>query len=149
MHNICDQTDASIIPSIRPLSWAKSVFIAVISPLLVLFYGLKLLVIWQPKNTIKRYTPITGKKNGAFSSDIDLATMKLWCKKNNCTINDYTTAIVCKAMHQYCLDHSQDEDGTQFKIPDSLMFGIVFSLRQLPKRIVDVNINNQIGVLPI
>ena len=61
-------------------------------------------------NSIRKSLPLTGRKQAAFSKDIDMPAIKAWCKKNSCTVNDYSCAILSSTMYEY-FERYQEQDG--------------------------------------
>lgn len=81
----------------KPLSSLKSAFVFLISPLLIL--GAIIPPLAQPidRNSITGKT-YSGKKTAGFDYGLDLAKMKAYCKKQECTINDYTASVLSCAL---------------------------------------------------
>ena len=81
----------------KQLSWFKQVFVLLISPILIIMSSIPVLLQAPDKNTIsmKNITgkPYSGRKTAGFDYSIDLEKMKAYCKKNQCTINDYTSSV--------------------------------------------------------
>ena len=48
---------------------------------------------------------MTGKKNGAFTCDLDVVKIKQFCRLNDCTVNDYTTALISNTLYEYFENH--------------------------------------------
>lgn len=71
---------------------------------------------------------MTGKKHGAFTTDLDVVAMKTFCKANSCTVNDYTTALISNTLYEY-FDKNRVVDGVEYPIPDFISIGMPFSLR--------------------
>ena len=67
--------------------------------------------------------------------------MKNYCKLNNCTINDYTTALLSNTMYEY-FEKNDTIDGKTYAIPDSIDIGMPVSLRQPFKKLEDVRMVN-------
>ena len=78
---------------------------------------------------------------------LPLEKMKEYCKKNNCTINDYTTALLSNTIYEY-MSTQQVIDGKEFRIPECINIGMPFSLRQPCKSIKDFKINNDLVAIP-
>ena len=49
--------------------------------------------------------PISGKKKGAFSMDLDVGEIKTLCKKLKCTVNDYVCATLGTSLYEYFENH--------------------------------------------
>ena len=48
---------------------------------------------------------MTGKKNGAFTRDLDIIKIKNFSKANDCTVNDTISAILSCALFEYFKKH--------------------------------------------
>jgi len=68
-----------------------------ISPILILGAIIPSLAQPMDRNSItgKAYS---GKKTAGFDYGLDLEKMKAYCKKNACTINDYTASVFSCAL---------------------------------------------------
>lgn len=66
---------------------------------------------------------MSGRKNGAYTEDIDLPKVKALAKANGATVNDFMTALVSVTMYKYFDEHKNDKfDGIKtgpngFEIP--------------------------------
>ena len=61
---------------------------------------------------------MTGKKNGAFTRDIDIFKLKQFSKDNNCTVNDTFTTILSCSLFNYFEKHQHvNPDARDGKIP--------------------------------
>jgi hypothetical protein len=59
----------------------------------------------QDSNAIQKNQPMTGRKNGAYTRDIDITKIKLFSKANNCTVNDTIAALLSCSLHSYFQNH--------------------------------------------
>ena len=75
--------------------------------------GLRIIMTWRNFNSIKKLYPMTGKKHGAFTTDLDVVAMKTFCKANSCTVNDYTTALISNTLYEY-FDKNRVVDGVEY-----------------------------------
>jgi hypothetical protein len=79
---------------------------------------------------------MTGKKNGAFTRDIDIVKLKQFSKENNCTINDTFTTILSSSLYNYFEKNQHvNPNARDGKIPKFINVGLPFSLRQPAKSI--------------
>ena len=44
---------------------------------------------------------MTGKKNGAFTRELDIKKIKSFSKDNNCTVNDTISALLSSSLYKY------------------------------------------------
>jgi NRPS condensation-like uncharacterized protein len=51
---------------------------------------------------------MSGRKNGAYTEDIDLARVKAIAKANGATVNDFMTALLSNSLYKYFVDHKDD-----------------------------------------
>lgn len=79
---------------------------------------------------------MTGRKNGAFTEDIDLAKIKALAKANGATVNDFMTAVLSNTMYKYFEQHRSEEfEGVNkkgplgYSIPSQINIGMPYSLR--------------------
>lgn len=123
-----------------------------ISPILVL--GAILPTLAQPvdRNSINRGKAYSGKKTAGFDYSLDLDKMKAFCKKNQCTINDYTSSVLSCALQAYFVSEEQrikDAGETLTAPPESVHVAVPFSFRQPIAKIQEVKMNNDFGSLLI
>ena len=89
----------------KPLSWFKHMFVLLISPILIIMTSIPVLTQPPDKNTtsMKNITgqPYSGRKTAGFDYSLDLDKMKAYCKKKQCTINDYTSSVLGCALQEY------------------------------------------------
>lgn len=114
--SLSGEYDSKALPALKPLPLSKKILIWIFMPYLFLKNGLSIVFTCRNFNSIKRNEKMTGKKNGAFTTDLDLAEMKAYCKQQNCTINDYTTAVISNTLYDYFERH-RSVNGKEFKIP--------------------------------
>ena len=55
----------------------------------------------KQSNPIKNNNQLTGKRTAGFSQNLNLDEMKTFCKKNSCSINDYTAALIGVSLFEY------------------------------------------------
>jgi NRPS condensation-like uncharacterized protein len=51
---------------------------------------------------------MTGKKNGAFTRDLDIKQIKDFSRKYNCTVNDVLSALLSVSLYKYFEEHIDD-----------------------------------------
>lgn len=82
---------------------------------------------------------MTGKKNGWYSNDLDIAGIKAYSKDvAKCTVNDYTTTLLSTALHEYFVNHTPEGD----KVATEICAAMPFSLREAPSDLKKVRLNN-------
>ena len=67
--------------------------------------SLKMLCRRQDSNAIQKDLPMTGKKNGAFSRNLDINKIKNFSKNNDCTVNDVISALLSCSLYKYFENH--------------------------------------------
>ena len=117
-------------------------------PFLTIKSGLEYLLTFKNFNAINRNEPITGIKHGAFTTDLDIQAVKDLCKEKECTVNDYTTALLSTTLFEY-FDRHKDTEGRTFRIPNYVSLGVPFSLRQPIEKLEEAKIVNELVVLPV
>jgi hypothetical protein len=72
-------------------------------PFRILIATFKILFSWHklPPNIIQRSQELTGVKKSAFKEYIDLYQFKKYAKSQNCTVNEYATALMSTALYKY------------------------------------------------
>jgi NRPS condensation-like uncharacterized protein len=93
--------DTSALPGLKPLSFFKKLLIKLLYPILLLTQSLKILLTFADHNAIKKRMPMSGRKKGAFTTDLNLNRMKEYCKHSKCTINDYVTSLMSCSLYEY------------------------------------------------
>ena len=64
---------------------------------------------------------MTGKKNGAFTREIDINKIKQYSKENNCTINDtFTSILSCSLYNYFDMNQNDNPDARDGKIPKKI-----------------------------
>jgi hypothetical protein len=64
------------LPGLKPMSCMKKMIVWVLYPFLVLKEGLSIALTPKNSNSIKKPIPMTGRKNGAFTIDLDINKIK-------------------------------------------------------------------------
>lgn len=54
---------------------------------------------------------MTGRKNGAFTRELDINKIKSFSKENNCTVNDTISALLSSSLYRYFQKHQNDNPG--------------------------------------
>jgi len=93
--------DASQLPNFKAPPLWKTMFVYLISPLLVLYTLPIILFQSKNQNDMKKETPMNGNKTLGIIKDMGLLEMKAYCKKIGCTINDYLGAVFNISIHEY------------------------------------------------
>ena len=74
--SLCGEYDAAALPGTKPIPFWKNVMIYCLFPYIVLKSNIVMFSSPADSNSMKRGEPMTGRKNGAFSEDLDLPKMK-------------------------------------------------------------------------
>jgi len=78
--SLSGEYDADQLPSLKPLSCLKKIGVNLLYPYLLLTQGFKILFTSRNHNSIKKRIPMSGNKNAAFTCDLDIKQMKVFCK---------------------------------------------------------------------
>ena len=54
---------------------------------------------------------MTGRKNGAFTTDLDINEIKEFSKKQGCSLNDYMMALLSNTLYEYFDNHKAEDGG--------------------------------------
>lgn len=128
----------------KPLSPMLDFFVQLIGPLLILKTMVPTMMSAPDVNTICG-KPMSGKKTAGFDYSLDLAKMKAYCKKKECTINDYTTSILSCALQAYFKEEEKEGGKDAIPTPESVHVTIPFSFRQPVANIQDIKMCNDFG----
>ena len=71
---------SSSLPGMKPLPFLKQLLIYLLSPIIIFQATIDILSKQGTFNAIKKNMPFTGRKNGAFSNDLNLAEIKEYTK---------------------------------------------------------------------
>jgi len=71
IQTLCDEFDVSCLPGMKPISWFYSILIILLLPFTSVKAALIMLFTFEDYNAAKKNLPMTGRKNAAFSLDID------------------------------------------------------------------------------
>ena len=116
----------------------------IFSPLIVIWYLVKLGELSRAPNSIKNGKPPSGIKRGGYRIDFNINDMKKYCRAKNTTVNDHTAAILSQTMHDYF-----KEKGEGGVVPKSINIGVPFSLRRPTKEIKNIKMNNDFASLAL
>ena len=105
-----------------------------ISPYLVAKAQIAYFLSPKRANSMNNDKTPTGKCNGAYSHDMDLTKIKKLCKQLGCTHNDMMTTILSNTLYEHFKKTGEN--------PKSVNIGIPFSLRNAPKKVEDIRLNN-------
>lgn len=136
--------DAKALPSLKPLPCFKQFILDLFSPLILIYYLIKVGGLDSKPNSIKNGVTASGIKRGGYRYDFNITDMKQYCKANKVSINDHTAALLSQTMHDYYKE--KGEDG---KVPSSINIGVPYSMRQPVKEIKKVRMDNDFASLPI
>jgi hypothetical protein len=100
-------------------------------------------------NSINRGEPMSGRKKGAFTHDLDISKIKKFCKMKNCTINDYYTAQFSAVFYEYFEKYPEDSNGKKLAVPKEINFGMPVSMRQPFETLNDVRMINEFCPIPV
>jgi NRPS condensation-like uncharacterized protein len=141
---LSNENDPGLLPNLKPIPMKMKVMFAILRPFIMaysLIVNLFKALTNKEFNPIKRGLPISGKKAGAFTLDFDLPKIKTFCKKNECTINDYMMTIVNMSVREYMVKNQTIKD-TKYPIPETINFASLYSLREPFKSIKDCKMDN-------
>lgn len=144
---LSDEFDSDSIVGMKPIPFIKRLIIWICLPIVTIIEGINLVFKIGDRNAIKRpEVPFTGKKNGWYSNDLNVNAIKKYSKNiGNCTVNDYTTALLSTAMHEYFVKHTPEGE----EVATQINAGTPFSLREAPSDIKNVRLNNQICCITV
>ena len=54
---------------------------------------------------------MTGRKNGAFTTDLDIDEIKEFSKMRGCSLNDYMMALLSNTLYEYFDNHKAEDGG--------------------------------------
>lgn len=97
-------------------------------------------------NAIKTNKPLTGKKKGAYTNDLNIDEVKTLTKSLGCTLNDYMISLISNTLYEYFDNRKQDWNGV---IPKTVNVGMPFSLRAPAAKLEDVRIVNEFVSYPV
>lgn len=154
--------DATNLPAMRPLSFCKQIFVYLVSPLLILQTLPSVAMMKRDSNALKKDNePLSGRKTLGYALDLNFSQVKIYCKENKVTINDYCSSLLSTSLYEYFANEEQkaiqerDEKvdfphyKKVYKIPQTVNVAVPFSLRQPFKTIKDVKMTNDFGSLLI
>jgi hypothetical protein len=94
-HNVFgDDDDISGLLTMPKLSFFNWFIIYMTAPFTVAYEITALLCGKDDHNLLRKGIPLSGKKVGAFSREINLAELKKAAKAQVCSVNDYLTALL-------------------------------------------------------
>jgi hypothetical protein len=93
--------DPTELPTLPPLGICKRILLWVLSPFLILQATYDILSAQKHYCAVKKDVPMTNKKNGAYTQDLNLAEMKAMCKLKNCTLNDYIMSVYSNSLYEF------------------------------------------------
>lgn len=71
----------------------------VLSPFLIIQATYDILVKKASYNAVRKNIPMTNKKNGAYSMDINISEIKAMSKLKNCSLNDYVISCYSNTLY--------------------------------------------------
>lgn len=92
---------------------------------------------------------MSGEKTCGLSTELPLADIKAFCKRNKCTVNDYCSALLGSSLYKYFGEEKErmikENHKEPIDIPRAVHIAIPFSLRQPFKKVSDVRLSNNFG----
>ena len=85
----------------KTVPWYKMAVVYLISPFLVLKAAVTFFMSPRLTNSMNNDIPTTGRKNGAFSCEMDLSKIKKLCKQIRCTHNDRMTTLLSNTFFEH------------------------------------------------
>ena len=134
--------DGSSLPGMKPLSSFKKFMIMLLSPFLILQATYDILSANSSYNAVKKNMPMTNRKNGAYTQDLDLKQFKEICKIKGCTMNDYIMSVFSNALYEFF----DEEDDV---IPRQINIGMPVSLREPANTLQEVRMANNFIAVPV
>lgn len=107
----------------------KKILGRLLLPILIPKGNFPILTATPDYNCLNNEKPLTNRRIGAFTRDINLQKMKAFCKDHKCTVNDLTGAIMMNTFHEY-MDKNKHQDGKSYEISKSIHFAVPISLRE-------------------
>jgi len=152
MHCFSDVYDSTALPCAKPISMVMWAFVALISPLLSIWYNGMFALFSKETHQLKKQEEIHGQKTTAYYSGFNLKEMKSFCKERKCTLNDYMGTLVSCTLSDYMDQEERRQEIEKEKVykkPETCRFIIPFSFRQPVKELKDVKLENNLGYLPL
>jgi len=154
MQNFNTDYESSAMPAMRNTSKCYWLFIALISPLL-LVWVLALFLCYnfqRGTSTIRKDNDQSGTKTCGYFSGFDLSKVKEYCRQHSCTINDYMVSLMNVSLNEF-IDAEKaraTENGEKvYEKPTSSRFVVYYSFRNAVANAKDVVLNNvEIGWIP-
>ena len=85
----------------KELTLWQRIYIYLLLPYGIIKVAINYLVTGKERNGIHTGAPLQGKKNGAFSKEIDLLKIKEVSKRTGYTINDIMLAVTGMSLKKY------------------------------------------------
>lgn len=120
------------------MPWYAKLYLNTMAP----FYGLWMVIsqlhyILYNKNPFKMNNVIKNPRKFYLLENMSLSELKLHSKKNKATVNEFVMAILGAAIKEYFVRHGDDKTK-------EIVLCSTFSLRDNPRSIEEVNIENQV-----
>jgi hypothetical protein len=138
-----------MLGAIKPMSIWMWLTIKLLYPYILLKAAIGITIVIPDINPIRKGLPLSGNKTGASLQNLDIASMKTYCKKVGCTMNDYTTALIGASFHEYMTKYQTDDNGKSYPIPDYINVLIPFSLRQPARNTKEFKMCNEFVAIPM
>ena len=138
---IQDNYDPKSRPGIKHIPWFKMALIYLISPFLVLKSQINFFLSPRLTNSINNDKPTSGRKQGAFTCDLDLKKIKKLCKQLGCTHNDMMTTLMSNTFYEHFKNNGEKYD--------SINAGIPFSLKKPSEKIKEIRMENDMVGLSV
>lgn len=131
---IQDTYDPKSRPGLKSVPWYKMAIVYLLSPILILKAQFQFFLSPRLTNSLNNDTLTTGKKNGAFTCDMDLSKIKKLCKEIGCTHNDMMTTLLSNTFFEHFKNNGESHK--------SVNVGMPFSMKAPSKNLKDIRLEN-------
>lgn len=98
---LCGEKDGSRLPAFPAKPWYYWMVVNAAMIFLAPLQGLIYLCRRVDRNIMSRGLPVSPKKRGAFTREIEIAKVKALAKKFDATVNDCVMAIISNGFYRY------------------------------------------------
>lgn len=133
---VSDHRDFSVLPKVSPPPKWKQLLDELMTPLTILELGWNQLNLPVSNNCLKRPdSTVSSHRSCTISPDFILKDLKAACRRNKCTVNDATRAIIGQAVKSYAMTHNDPN-------LDQIMLASTFTLNDFARKDSDVIAGN-------
>jgi len=131
---IQDEYDPKSAPGLKTVPFWKTAMVYILAPFLFLKSAYVNFATPRRLNFLNNNKPFTGRKNGAATQALNLAKIKTLAKQLGCTHNDFMTALLSQALHEYLKEKGDKSTSVDMAIP--------FSMKQPGAKAKDIRLDN-------